>query len=174
MKIKFFAIFLLILIISGLSYTIFSNNNIPSLQINENEKVLKNDTNNIIITPTTMITTEPELVLPSNDFALNNINWQTYPNMQNPRIITSKIAQPNDVIDHKFIFIQLDTDVTNTRNKTEIFKQLEGICMECVKIYGENSGLSIYGNVGGIGYFHVERLPYGEKIFYDGWNYDPW
>ncbi|MDI6898125.1 hypothetical protein [Methanocella conradii] len=135
-------------IINNLSYNSSINSSItitPSLSIDRNNS---------------------SLTFPPNDFAINHINWSSYPNLTTGYVYTVYIAGPNDVIPYKFIEVQICTEVKDTENRTIIEEQLAGVAKEAKKIYGPPSSINIIGTKGGVAMWFASILPYEEKVYF--------
>ncbi|WP_174591163.1 hypothetical protein [Methanocella conradii] len=129
-----------------------------------NNNLISNNTSYNTINPMFNNTSEI-LLLPSNDYVINHINWTSYSNLEVGYVYKAYISDPTDVIPQKFIEVQILTEVKNTDNKTEILKQLDGVAREARAIYGPNSAINIYGTRGGVAYYFSSMLPYDEHIY---------
>ncbi len=107
---------------------------------------------NTTINPTPLITVDPNnsLKFPSNDFAINHINWSSYPDLRTGYVYLVCISEPTDVIPHKFIEVQICTEVKDTEDRAIIREQLAGVAREAKKIYGPGSSIDIIGTKGGV------------------------
>ncbi|WP_174591911.1 hypothetical protein [Methanocella conradii] len=144
---------------------IINFNNISNI-LSNNSSIIDDDVNlNVNSTPTVSFTPNDSLTFPSNDFAINNINWSSYPNLQTGYVYTVYIAGPNNVIPYKFIEVQICTEVKNTENRTIIEEQLAGVAREAKKIYGPPSSISIIGTKGGAAAWIVSLLPYEDTSY---------
>jgi hypothetical protein len=128
-----------------------------------------NDTRTIInptIIPTAVVSVDPysSLIYPSNDIAINGINWSSYPNLQTGYVFLVCIAEPTNVIPHKFIEVQICTEVKDTENRTIIINQLNGVAKEAKQIYGPYSSINIIGTKGGVARWFASILPNDDKI----------
>src|SRR5271157_1380809 len=104
------------------------------------------------------------LIIPSNDYVINNINWSMCPNLQVGYVYKVYIAEPNQVIDHKFIEVQIVSEITNDSNRTIVLKQMAIVARDAREIYGPNSGIDIIGNKNGVLDYLVSMLPYDDKV----------
>ena len=118
--------------------------------------VTPNPTSNIIPS----IEPNNTLDIPPSDFVINHINWSSYPNLQIGYVYSAYISEPTKVIPHKFIEVDILTEVKGTDNKTIIKEQLAGVAKEAKKIYGPNSSINIHGTKGGASAWLVSLLPY--------------
>jgi hypothetical protein len=153
----FVGLFILLIFIAAFIYTnhtghIFNNEKNLSISI----------TPNPISTVIPSVSIEPNntLEIPPNDFVINHINWSSYPNLQSGYVYTVYIAEPTNIVPHKFIEVQILTEVKGTENRTIIREQLSGIALEARKIYGPNSDINIHGTKGGASTWIVSLLPY--------------
>lgn len=160
-----------ILIVIGLfipltiiSLLIITNHNdfIFNRNLNNNSSTILNTT----IYPIPLVTVEPNssLTYPSNDFVINHINWSSYPNLATGYIYTVYIAGSNDIISHKFIEVQICTEVKDTEDRIIIEEQLAGVAREAKKIYGPNGSINIIGTKGGVARWFASILPYDETV----------
>ncbi|WP_174591162.1 hypothetical protein [Methanocella conradii] len=126
------------------------------------------DTNYLIANTTHIVSMDPNnsLTFPPNDYAINHINWSSYPNLQTGYTYLVCIAEPTDVIPHKFIEVQICTEVKDTDDREIIEKQLAGVAIEAKRIYGPNSDINIIGTKGGVARWFASILPYEETIHY--------
>ncbi|MCD1294776.1 hypothetical protein CUJ83_07160 [Methanocella sp. CWC-04] len=108
--------------------------------------------------------------IPDNDYVINNIKWSSYPNLEKGYILVADVVGPNQVLNYKFIDVQLLTEVKNTDNEAEIYDQLCCVAREARKIYGPDGGINIYGTKGGVEHYHVEILPHDNIIYCRGWE----
>lgn len=136
---------------------------------NYTDYIFNNDTNlSLSLTPyptssvIPSLSIEPNntLAIPPSDYVINNINWSSYPNLQSGYVYTVYIAEPTNVVPHKFIEVQILTEVKGTENRTIIREQLSGVALEARKIYGPNSDINIHGTKGGASTWIVSLLPY--------------
>jgi len=141
-------------------------NNASTIKLIFNQNNSSNDTiTNINITQNPQLTIqEDNLTIPSNDYVINKINWSYYPNLQTGYVYKAYISEPNDVINHKFIEVQIITEIKNEENKTDVLKQMASVAREARKIYGPNSGINIIGNNKGIFEYMVSMLPYDDQV----------
>jgi len=145
---------------------IINFNNISNI-LSNNSSIINDDINlNVNLTPTVSFIPNDSLTFPPNDFAINNINWSSYPNLQTGYVYTVYIAGPNNVIPYKFIEVQICTEVKDTENRTVIEEQLGGVAKEAKKIYGPSSSINIIGTKGGVARWFASILPYEETIHY--------
>jgi hypothetical protein len=161
-----FVIILFTLFIVTSLYLLFANTSIGGLGlifIKNNSTLTSN--NSSIINPTVINSTNDTLKVPPNDFVINNINWSLYPNLQKGYISVAEISGPNDVVSHQFIEVQIHTEVINSDNKTEILKQLDNVAREARFIYGNNSGINVYGDKNGVPYYFSSMIPYDDTIY---------
>lgn len=136
--------------------------------MNPSSQSITNNTNHNITVTINPSSINDTLLIPSNDYVINNINWSSYPHLQRGYVLTSYIAKANEIINHDFIEVQINTEVKSGNNETEIYNQLCGVAKEARNLYGPNSGINIYGTIGGVAYYHVEILPYDDKIYHNG------
>ena len=140
--------------------------------INQNGYMINNINNSSSNTPSLTITDSPAsteqnniLIVPTNDYVINHINWSLYPNLETGYVYTVYIAEPTNVVPHKFIEVQILTEVKGTENRTIIRNQLSGVAQEARKIYGQNSSINIHGTKGGASAWIVSLLPYDDTIY---------
>jgi hypothetical protein len=115
--------------------------------------------------PSTFVNPNSTLVYPNSDYAINQINWSSYPNLQTGYVYAVYIAEPTNVISHKFIEVQILTEVKGTENRTLIREQLAGVAREARILYGQNSDINIHGTKGGASTWIVSLLPYDDTIY---------
>jgi hypothetical protein len=132
--------------------------------INKNN-TLNNTSISLSVTPIVDENNNTTLNIPPNDYVINNINWSSYPNLQRGYVSVSEISKPNAVVSHEFIEVQIHTEIINSDNETEIMMQLDSVAREARKIYGENSGINIYGDKDGIFYYSSSMIPYDDTIY---------
>lgn len=111
---------------------------------------------------------DDSLKVPPNEYVVENINWTSYPNLQKGYVLAAYIAKPNSIISHDFIEVQICSEVKNCNDKTQINKQLSGVAREARSIYGPNSGINIFGTIGGVEYYYVAIRPYEDDIYCRG------
>ncbi|WP_237705943.1 hypothetical protein [Methanocella conradii] len=154
----------LVILIIGFLFVINHNVYIFSNDLENNASITVNTT--ISSTPLASVDPNSSLTFPPNDFAINHINWSSYPNLQTGYVYLVCIAEPNDVIPYKFIEVQICTEVKDTENRTIIEEQLAGVAREAKKIYGPPSSINIIGTKGGVAMWFASILPYEEKVHF--------
>jgi hypothetical protein len=154
----------LLIILASYEYTnnIELNNTTNNNSINTTNL---SNTTNVSLTATPTDGNNSTLYLPPNDYVINNINWPLYPNLQKGYVSVSEISEPNSIVPHKFIEVQIHTEIINSDNETEIMRQLDSVAREARKIYGENSGINIYGDKHGIFYYSSSMIPYDDNMY---------
>lgn len=100
------------------------------------------------------------LVIPPDDYVINHINWSLYPNLEKGYIYMAQIIGPTDTIPHKFIEVQILTEVTDTSDLTLIRSELSGVAYEVRDIYGPNSDIHILGTKDGAATWDITLYPY--------------
>jgi|SRR5271157_720157 len=168
MRIKIILAFLLIIILAVCAYIIFNDITKKTSNLNDITTIQDNSTK---IKPTQSPIVDfngnlnGNLNIPQNDYVINHINWTDYPSLQTGYIYKVYVSEPTYVVPHKFIEVQIQTEVMNVDNKTEIYKEIDGVAREARNIYGPNSGINIIGTKGGIAYYFSSMLPYDDKIY---------
>jgi len=156
---------LLILIISLLiltnNYFIIYNNQSINTSLNTNSS-----SNIANISPTPIIDFNKSLIIPPNDYVINHINWSSNPNLETGYIYLAQVCEPNDIVPHKFIAIQILTEVKGTNDKTIIKEQLGNVAIEARRLYGPNSAICILGTDHGVVAWTVTMRVYDDKIYY--------
>lgn len=152
---------IIILIISMLAITSYSY-----FIFNHNSSNNSSTISIVTINPTVTVDPNSSLAFPPNDIALNKINWSSYTNLKTGYVYLACIAEPTDVVHHKFIEVQICTEVVDTENEATIQEQLAGVAREAKIIYGPNSDINIIGTKGGIARWFASILPYDDKIHY--------
>lgn len=154
-------LFILLVIIS-LLVVAYHNGFIFDKNLNNSSSTSLNTT----INPTILASVDPNssLTYPPNDFAVNHINWSSYPNLQTGYVYLVCISEPTDVIPHKFIEVQICTEVKDTEDRIIIEEQLAGVAREAKKIYGPNGSINIIGTKGGVARWFASILPYDETV----------
>jgi hypothetical protein len=105
------------------------------------------------------------LNIPPSDSVINNINWSSYPNLQTGYVYLAEVQGPNEYINHKFVVVQILTEIKGTEDKNIIIEQLSGIAREVRKTYGPNSGVHIISTKGGVAGLSVSMLPYSDLTY---------
>lgn len=158
----FVGLFILLIVIALLiltNYTDYIFNNDTNLSLS----LTPYPTSSVI--PSLSIEPNNTLAIPPSDYVINNINWSSYPNLQSGYVYTVYIAEPTNVVPHKFIEVQILTEVKGTENRTIIREQLSGVALEARKIYGPNSDINIHGTKGGASTWIVSLLPYEDTPY---------
>ena len=157
------SLIILIILIIICSYIFIGQNNYIINYKNNSSS----NTSNVIITPNPTSSTDQNnsLIYPPNDFVINHINWSSYPNLETGYIYTVYVAEPTNVVPHKFIEVQILTEVKGIDNITEIRRQLSGVAQEARKIYGYNSDINIHGTKDGASAWIVSMLPNDDTIY---------
>jgi len=163
MKIKVVLLtFIIIILLFVVIFIIIQN---KTTSVNEiNYTIPINNTNSTTIILSSVPGDNSTLVIPSNDYVINNINWSMCPNLQVGYVYKVYIAEPNQVIDHKFIEVQIVSEITNDSNRTIVLKQMAIVARDAREIYGPNSGIDIIGNKNGVLDYLVSMLPYDDKV----------
>jgi hypothetical protein len=154
----------ILLSIVGILIIAYYNGYIFNKNLNNNSPTIQN----ITITPTVLVSINPNnsLTYPPNDFAVNHINWSSYPNLQTGYVYLVCISEPTDVIPYKFIEVQICTEVKDTENRTIIEEQLGEVAKEARMIYGPSSSINIIGTKGGVARWFASILPYEEVVHF--------
>jgi hypothetical protein len=105
------------------------------------------------------------LNIPPNDYVINHINWSLYPNLETGYVYLAEIQGPNDYINHKFIVVQILTEIKDTNDNALIDEQLIGVAHEARNIYGPNSGIHIISTKDGVAHLSVSMLPYNDTTY---------
>lgn len=168
MKIKNIAMYIIIVIIIISLFLVFNklniidynntNNNTTTVSINNTNISNINASLNIIDYNST-------LTIPPNDFVIDSINWNLYPNLEPGYIYMVSILDPTDYVPHKFIEVQILTEIKNTKDKEIIRKQLTSVAYEARRIYGINSDIHILGTEGGAAAWDVSIAPYENDTY---------
>ena len=108
---------------------------------------------------------DENLVLPSEETILNCINWSNYPLLRNPYIHNHEISDPTFVINHKFLYVTIVVEVINTKNETEVLRQLSDADRELQKILGPDSGPNIWGTADGVWVYYAAIMPYETDVW---------
>jgi len=161
MKINFLIITICVIIIVG-----FTIGTYIILNDKPNSAILKNNNSSLdhfTVTPTptdAIIDYNTTLDMPPNDFVINHINWSEYTNLEQGYVYLDRIEGPTDTIPHKFIEIQILTEVKNTSNSSLIRSELSGVAFEVRNIYGPNSDIHILGTKDGAATWDITLYPY--------------
>ena len=155
-------IIVIILIITWFVY--IDKENLKYDIINSPSNTSINET--ITPTPTKLIDNNGSLIVQSNDYAINHINWSLYPNLQTGYVFLACVSDPNEVISYKFIEVQICTEVKNTEDRKTIEEQLSGVAKEAKRIYGPESSINIIGTKGGIARWFASILPHNETVIF--------
>lgn len=142
---------LIIVIYAPITHTFISQGNNSSKMITNSSTHIPND-NDIDFNKT--------LTIPPNDYVINSINWSNYPNLKQGYVYTVYIAGPTDTISHKFIEVQILTEINDTSDNTIIRSQLSGIAYEVRNMYGPNSDIHILGTKDGAATWDITLYPY--------------
>lgn len=163
MKLKYIVGLTGLVIILAITIIVITNYNFI-YKVNSNNTSVNVSTT---INPTIFTSIDPNssLNFPPNDYAINHINWSQYPNLSSGYVYTVYVAGPNDVISHKFIEVQICTEIKGTEDETIIYNQLNEAAKEARKLYGSNSDINIIGTKGGVARWFAEILPYEDKIY---------
>jgi hypothetical protein len=162
-------IFIIVLVI--FSFNTISNQEVTNTKSNNSTMLANQNTNN----STSKISKvnlgimdghsiDDNLILPTKDYILKNINWSNYPIINNPYIHNYEVSDPTDVISHKFLYVVIVVEVKDIKNKTEVFNELSGVVSEERKILGPNSGPTVWGTVDGVWVYYAVILPYENEI----------
>jgi hypothetical protein len=72
---------------------------------------INNTQYNVSVNPSPTLDINATLSIPSNDYIINHINWSLYPDIQAGYISKSYLSEPNDVTNHKFVYVQICIEV---------------------------------------------------------------
>ncbi len=166
MKIGFVILLFASLLILIISVFIFTDNIIHNNQ-SINTSLNSNNSSNIdSISPTLITNYNNSLAIPPNDYVINSINWSLNPNLKTGYVYLAQVCEPNDIVPHKFIAVQILTEVKGTNDKTIIKEQLGNVAVEARRLYGPNSAICILGTDHGVVAWTVTMRVYDDKIYY--------
>jgi hypothetical protein len=164
-KILICIIILITILLIGV-YAVVSKSDIQNI-INSGNHTLNNSTNigSNIVTNTPTINVNNTQNLLTNDYIINHINWESYPNLEVGYIVENEIREPNDFVDHKYIAVEIATEVQGTDNSTIINKQLADVALEVRQIYGPNCAIGIFGMDQGVLVWSVTMYVSDDNIY---------
>jgi hypothetical protein len=114
----------------------------------------------------TIIDFNNSITIPPNDYVINNINWSSYPNLKTGYVYLAQVCEPNDIVPHKFIGVQILTEIKETKNTTIIKEQLGSVAKETRQLYGPNSAICILGTDNGVVAWTVTMRVYDDSVYY--------
>jgi hypothetical protein len=169
MKLGLVILILILLIILAIGIFLFSNNHFQNNVINNNKSTNDSTIPSIIVSkspPLLVNNSNNSFMLPTNDYVINHINWSLYPNLNTGYIYLSEVCEPNEIVTHKFIGVEILTEIKDTNNVTIIKNQLGKVAKETRKLYGPNSAICILGTDHGIVSWTVTMRVYDDIIYY--------
>lgn len=159
-------IFFIIILSIGV-YTIFNKYNYNSTINNSSNHSINNSTiinlNNTTVTPS--IISNNSLTIIPNDYLINHITWESYPNLKVGYIVENEVREPNDFVNHEFIAVEIATEVQGTNNSAIIDKQLADVAHEVRQVYGPNCAIGIFGMDHGVLAWSVTMKVYDDNIY---------
>jgi hypothetical protein len=172
MKIRFVIIAIgLVIILTFITYIILDINSF-TLTLNNNTNISMNNSTSTISkdvnsSPTSIqfYNDNDSLLIPSNDYIINNINWSSYPNLAVGYIDLAEAMEPNEYVSHKFMAIGVKTEVKNTDNDTIIQEQLSSVARDVRRICGPNTAIVIMGMDHGVLAWSVTMRVYDDNIY---------
>lgn len=146
-------------------YVVISKTDIQNI-INPDNHIVNNSTNidSNITTSTPIIDFNNTQNLLPNDYIINHINWESYQNLKVGYVVENEVREPNDFVNHKYIAVEIATEVQGTDNSTIIDKQLADVAREVRHIYGPNCAIGIFGMDHGVLVRSVTMYVYDENI----------
>lgn len=156
---------LIIFLIAVITFTFFMlcNPNLNNLNNSKNLLIINNTTLKELcsVNKTELIEniTKTDLILPPQENFLGSINWSNYPLLSNPYIHDYEVSEPTFVIDHPFLRVVLVVEISDTKNKTEVFNQLSDVVLKEREYIGPNSSTTVWGTVDGFWIYYVNMLP---------------
>lgn len=159
-------IIIIIIAIASCTYVKIDKINVNLQNVNKT-----NSTTNYIltITPSPTIDYNYTLIVPSNDYVINHINWSNYPYLQRGYIRDARISDPtgtdpaNDIT-HKYIDVEIYIEINND-NQSEVVNEMKHVASEARTIYGPNSLILIVTTKNGVYYNNVNTYPYEDTIY---------
>lgn len=161
-----FVIILIIIFTIGV-YTIIGKTNYNNIINNSSNHSINNSTainfDNTTVTP--IIISNSSLTVIPNDYLINHITWKSYPNLEIGYVIENEVLEPNEIVNHPYMAIEIATEVKDTDNDTIINSQLSDIATEVRHICGPNTAIVIMGMDHGVLAWSVTMRVYDDNIY---------
>jgi hypothetical protein len=166
-RVSMFVLLIFIILVILLAVNTLCDNEVDNFS-NEDRITINNSSKNDMSMANASTMTEQlaneNLMLPSREYILNNINWSNYSLLSNPYIHSHEVSDPTFVINHKFLYLVIVVEIKDATNKTEILNQISGVVLEERKMLGPNSGPSVWGTVDGMWVYYGAMIPYESHI----------
>jgi hypothetical protein len=166
-KLIIIIVIILIIVLTIGVYTIIGKSNYYNFINNSSNHSINSSTTinfgNTTVTP--IIISNNNLTVIPNDYLINNITWKSYPNLEIGYVIENEVLEPNAIVNHSYIAIEIATEVKDTDNDTIINSQLSAIATEVRHIYGPNTAIVIMGMDHGVLAWSVTMKVYDDNIY---------